>query len=504
MGHLKECTQRYGVETCRELKRRLIGGTVNGKPLPDFVIWPKLFARYEYGDGVKRCRTPLKGETYNCHARSSSFGSRNFLAKHKIKASDLYEHWLAEPDQIERMIAYTNRCPVIGGRRIGLFMLDVDCHHGQSMVDARATAERIENTLGNPIYWEPSTSGSGSHGYTILSWYPTVSYAKIREDLKSLAKGLGALTSGMRATCDEVCGSPMLLRNREIEKFGTWAKVPRPQTCDEAELLLSVMNTETACSALLRRLETLETQEGCNSIGVQPALLPHQTEPKPVKTKPIAITNMADDPNTFKRTHAFIQKYRPANPEATKGQAFIAYCQAGLAIGKSDEKNFNERWEFSEKTWDPAKAQRQGIESFLPEATGLILGALETNGLASDLQADLTRRRAVYRRQKKMLSTLASLRRLDQDRLAKLYACMRWELGDKAKTWGKAQAQSLMLQVFGLKVSNGEFKAAMRWFRRNRLARLVMSQIWTKDKSGRCRVYEMLPQPLDGSSKEIV
>ena len=204
------------------------------------------------------------------------------------------------------------------------------------------------------------------------------------------------------------------------------------------------------------------------------------------------------------RDPQFIKSFRAINPTATEVEAYAEYVRTGLAIGNTDQENFAGRWECLAKTFDPAKSHRQGIESFLPEAAGLILGAMESNGLASDLQADLTRRRAVYRRQKKMLSTIASLRRLDQDRLAKLYACMRWELGDKAKTWGKAQAQSLMLQVFGLKVSNGEFKAAMRWFRRNRLARLVMSQIWTKDKSGRCRVYEMLPQPLDGSSKEIV
>ena len=233
--------------------------------------------------------------------------------------------------------------------------------------------------------------------------------------------------------------------------------------------------------------------KGPTVLGYKESTRPH----KPLSQfKTITLDELKDIADTFQRTLQFIKSFRATNPNANESEAYAEYVRAELEIGKSDRENFAGRWKCISKTFDPTKSKGKGIEGYLPEATGLILGAINNNGLVADLRADLNRRRAVYRRQGRKQSTIASLRRLDQDRLAKLYACMMWELKDQPKTWGKAQAQTLMLQVFGLKVSNKEFRASMRWLRRNRLVRLSLYQIPSKNKTGHCRVYEVRASQL--------
>ena len=137
------------------------------------------------------------------------------------------------------------------------------------------------------------------------------------------------------------------------------------------------------------------------------------------------------------------------------------------------------------RSFDPEMLSKGAI-GYLPEAAEAVHSALQSNGMIADLQTDLSCRRKVYANRGCKPSTIASLQLLTEERLSKLLACIVYELGQRSATWGKAQTQALMLKAFDLRVSDKEFKAAMRWLRRNRLVKLV-----DHHSTGRCRTYEI-------------
>lgn len=266
MGHLKDCNDRYGTDLCRKLKLRLIGGQHQGRRFSRNLIYTPVFGRYAWDEaqGRKVCKptTPTIA-TYNLHTAEDSNFSRRLRRQWRIQATDLFDHWLADTGQWERMIAYVNRCPRIGSKRLALVMLDIDCHRGQSIEEANQTALAIDGALTDAlIYWEPSTSGGGLHGYCMISWSASATNAQIREDMEAMGTLLGALTAEMAAGCKEVRGAPMLFMGREIIKCGTWAKIPWPQTRGDAESLVDALEHEVDAADLLQVLTDLTGLRG--------------------------------------------------------------------------------------------------------------------------------------------------------------------------------------------------------------------------------------------------
>jgi hypothetical protein len=489
MGHLKECNERYGVDLCRLLKLRLMGGSQNGVRYNGNLLFTSFFGRYDWDatQNRKTCK-PSCGThgAYNAHAGSDSSFSRSQRRSWRLQATDLYEHWLAEAGEWERMIAYVNRCPRIGSKRMALVNLDVDCHEGQTRTDANQTAQAVNGLLpSSRIYWEPSTSGSGLHGYCMLSWSAGASNRRIREDLQEVGRLLGLLTSGMKAECSEARGAPVLFEGGEIVAGGTWAKVPRPQTRDQAESLIGTLEHEVSAADVLQHLRQLiEIGKGdCKAVkGKNPNTLAHT--PGPVH-----------DADTYVRSSQFCASflrsyYRAHDCLPSLPEVWQAYQSEGMDIGNSDKRCIADAYALLSRSFDPDKA-KDGAERYLEQAERLIADAIRSNGLVADLQADLIRRRRVYRNRGCKSSTIGKLRALTQNGLSAMLACMMYELGGSRKTWGKAQAQALMLKAFNINIDNKEFRACMRWLRRNRLVRLVAYQ-----REGKCRTYQITSQDV--------
>lgn len=387
------------------------------------------------------------------------------------------------------MAAYYSRCPWIGRVRLGLVCLDIDCHSGQDQSEAKQTALVIESALPMVrLYWEPSTSRSGLHGYCLLSWSGCASNETIREDYIRLGRLLGDLTSGLPVGCSEARGAPAVFLGREIMKGGTWAKIPRPQTREEAESLLGALSSEVSAAETIEALEAVSRVEPVRTAK---------------KKNGVCGLGKASISNTFVQTPEQIQSgdtllranqfcstflrrfYRKHGRLPDLTEVVEAYLSAGLAIGNSDDRCLRDAYEHFTQSFDPTTV-KDGAESFLADASAVVAHAIENNGLVAALGADLTRRKIVYRNKGCKASTVAQLQILTETKLSALLACMRYELGQGQGTWGKAQAQALMAKVFDMKLGDKEFKSGMRWLRRNRLIRLVLYH-----EIGKCRTYQV-------------
>ena len=489
MGHLKDCNERYGTDLCRKLQLRLIGGQHKGRRFSRNLIYTPVFGRYGWDEIQHRkvCKpTAPTIAMYNLHAGDDSNFSRSLRRQWRIQATDLFDHWLAETGQWERMIAYINRCPTIGSKRIALVMLDIDCHEGQSLAEANQTALAIDAALTDMrIYWEPSTSGGGLHGYCMISWSARENNAQIRTDMDQMGNLLGTLTAGRAARCREVRGAPMLFEGREIVACGTWAKVPRPQTREDAESLVAALEQEVAAADALQVLTELT---GLRGKSEDAALMAGSGSYSNTVSRTESVLGAEGD--TYRRASRFcafhLRSFYRAHgrlPELT--EVSDAYTEAGLRIGNSDDRCLRCAYRLLCRSFNPDLIGR-GAVGYLPEAAEAVRSALRSNGIIADLQTDLSRRRKVYANRGCKPSTIASLQLLVEERLAKLLACMMYDLGGRKGTWGKAQAKVLMLKVFDLRMSDKEFKAAMRWLRRNRLVELV-----ARHAIGKCREYRV-------------
>lgn len=492
MGHLKECNERYGADLCRKLKLRLIGGQHEGERFSKNLLFTGFFGRYGFDplQSRKICR-PSCGifDRYNLHAGSSENHSRRERRKWRLGATELYEHWLAGSGEYERMAAYYSRCPWIGRVRLGLVCLDIDCHSGQDQSEALQTARVIESAIPMVrIYWEPSTSGSGLHGYLLLSWSEHASNELIREDFNRLGRLLGELTSGLAVGCTEARGAPAVFSGREIMKGGTWAKIPRPQTREEAEALLGALSSEVSAAEAIEALEAVSRVEPVRTAKKKNGVCGLGTTLHPNTFA--ARAEQVQSGDTLLRANQFCSTYLRSFyrkhgrlPDLTV--VAEAYLSAGLAIGNSDDRCLSDAYEHFTQSFDLSKS-KVGAERFLADASAAVAHAIENNGLVAALGADLIRRRRIYRAMGCKPSTIAKLQILTETKLSALLACIRYELGQGQGTWGKAQSQALMAKVFGLSIDNKEFKAGMRWLRRNRMVRLV-----SYHKLGKCRTYQV-------------
>lgn len=498
MGHLKDCNERYGRDIVRPLKLRLVGGQSDGEKFPNNLIWTNLFARYGWDSGARRkvCKPLVAYDKYNTHVDGEDRRSRKIINGCRMRTTDLYEHWLAEPDQIERMIAYVNRCPVIGSQRLALLMLDVDCHHGQDQEDAQKTVELLSNLLDVPIYWEVSTSGSGRHGYGLFGWPASTSYESIISGIDLLQSRISRLTSSLPAPCNEVRGAPLLLDGRFILGGSSWAKVPRPQTKDDAEALLNCLNrsesmadalklTEAACLSKPSTVGSMLNGMGSTDLA-QSKREGRETVTNTASSNALKVLH--DTHDTFHRCITFIYRYRPLNPTWTESQAWTSYTSYGLDLGSSDERCFKAAWKRSDKTWDPNLSGKPGLEKEAKANEAIIERVIVSGSILACLTSDHARRKRIRRYR---------VPRLTVEMLARVFTLVSNSLREQSGggTIGKKQICTGMKTVYGAAMNPQMFKAAMRWLRRNKLIEKVGSEItpWRARGAGRARLYRFGP-----------
>jgi hypothetical protein len=526
MGYSKEptavalCNARYGREITTKLKLRLIGGTQNKVRQQKFVVWRHIFARFGHDVHGRKVVTPTATKSaFNKHWRSNQDGSRNWRASVAIKAKDLYEHLLAGADEIERMVAYTNACSIVGDHRVGLFMLDIDCHHGQPTSEAWATADVLDYVINAPIYWEPSTSGTGLHGFVTLLWHPTLDRSRIRSDIRELEGIIGEITADMPARCAEVRGAPMLFSadGKMLLKMASWAKLPRPQSRDEAIRLIHTLENGISCFDAINSAHSALSSSR-KKTAAQPNSLPSDRSSPVVLVegqssncaRPLLIQPKRDkgDDHTkifyrgqssFDRAADFVpwiirKQFRAEGRLPSLKKVLDAYVQEGLDTGNSDERCVTEVYDKMVSTFNPDFVCCRSITAWLPHATEVIEAVLHNQADNADLAEEHMRRKADAKATGQSPSSIKSLRRLRPERLAKLLACMLWVLADietRSGGFGQKLAVGLMREAFSLSVHQREFDAAMAWFVRVGLCELVSEAIATKNGTGRCRTYRL-------------
>jgi hypothetical protein len=435
-------------------------------------------------------------DRYNTHVDGEDRHSRKIINGCKLRATDLYEHWLAEPDQVERMIAYVNRCPIIGGQRLALLMFDVDCHHGQDQQAAQTTVEMLSNLFDLPIYWEISTSGSGRHGYGLFGWSASTSYWQIISDIDLLQSKISSLTASLPAPCNEVRGAPLLLEGRFILGGSSWAKVPRPQTKDDAEALLNCLNRSEAMADALKLAE-VACSSNPSTVG---AMLNGMGSTAPAKSKREGgktvdstasrdtLKTLFDTHDTFHRCVTFIHRYRPLNPTWTESEAWTIYTSHGLDIGNSDDRCFKAAWKRSEKTWDPNFYGKPGLEKQAKANEAFIERVIVSGGTLACLTSDHARRERIRKYRVPHLTI---------EMLAQVFTLVTNSLREQSGggTIGKKQICTGLDEIYGGSMNGQMFKTAMRWLRRNKLIEKVGSEIppWRARGAGRARLYRFGP-----------
>tara|TARA_R110002072_G_C7967264_1_gene534391 strand:- start:2574 stop:4352 length:1779 start_codon:yes stop_codon:yes gene_type:complete len=526
MHNLKACHETYGKKNFDEFKRRLIGGTYKGKPLNFALVWTGFFARYGYEDGRKTCKPTVTKSYYNDALDWNGFDIIEERTKWKMKRRDIIEHLVCDNQEIERMVAYVNRCPIIGDFRIGLFCFDIDNHKKLSQANVQKCKRLIERVFkGAKIYWEASTTGSGLHGYILISWDPYMDNSRIRCDIRELQRLVGQITADLRTNCNEIRGIPHLLHNRRISGsgYGQWAKFPRPRTSSDMESFLSATSQHSSCSDLLDQAYAflgLEMYSSYLSPCITSFLQDEIKEQTASKSRPFtdsaAIPSTSTNPyphpttsllsgntnvlgckpslDTKERTLEFASKYFRSYFQSngtlpSYGSLHAAYMKAGLMIGNSDDRCLRNDYKYLSKTFDKNKSKRS-VLSYFSDAEMAIDSCLKNNGIVADLAHDRVWRRMVYKRKGFADSTISRLYEIKRIELVQVYACMLYDLDDKKNcrgTFGKKQCKTLLKIVFGTKIDNKKYKAIIGWLRRNRLVKIVK-----KHRRRVCTVYQLV------------
>lgn len=511
MGNRKECNQIYGSKLFQEYKNRLIGGQHRGQKITNSLVWNGFFARYSYQDGRKVCKPVVLKDFYNQTFDSSHCINLNQRTGWKMKSRDIMEHLLADDSEIERMIAYVNRCPCIGGLRIGLFCLDIDNHNCLSKKFIKRCRKLIESVFqGSQIYWEPSTTGHGLHGYILISWPQYTSNQAIRDDIKELQDLVGQITCHIPTNCNEIRGMPHRIQKRRIvdSEYGEWAKMPRPRTSSHMSQFLSTLNHHSSCSGVLSQAKKHQSANPQPAAAV--ASQNRQKSPKNgaaacCPSTPLTITGNVlgciMHPDTKKRVLDYSSRYIRAYYRLNQSLPDLveledSYEAAGMAIGNSDDYCLKKTYAHLIKTFDEDKSGL-AVESFIEGAKKTVNSCIRDNGLIADLSHDRDRRRRVYKNKGRKSSTISRLVKLKEREIAQVLACMQYQLEGRPNregTFGKDQCKTLMSKIFGTKNNEDgkKFKAIMRWLRRNGLIKLIKYQVISFDKTGECRTYRLV------------
>ncbi len=532
MSNQKLCNQRYGQKNYQEYRLRLIGGTKNKELRTDSMVWAGYFARYQSVlGGGKLCKPTCTRRAYNNSQFDESKRASAIRNSWKMKARDIHDHLLAEPEEIDRMIAYTTRCPTIGNHRVGLFHFDIDNHTNLPISFVHDCRDLIAAIFPDAqIYWEASTTGAGLHGYLLLSWPRLVDNQRIRQDIEQLQQLIGSITSHIPTQCNELRGSPPLSHKRQIisSGCGLWGKLPRPQTQAQMESFLSATNSSSPCSGLISQaqnyLSSASDQEqrrvvaGSHSSHAQntaPTVsLSHtSSSPETMPTNTVGVyanvlgctnpeqASIGVEGDTFKRATQFVSHhlrtyYTAHQTLPSLAQTAKAYEDAGLKIGNTDDHSMEDAHKYQTLTFDPSKA-KSSAEDYIPQATQIVQKKLEENGLRADISHDLKMRKRRYTAKGRATRTIEGLYEIKEEELIQTYACMLYELEkfpDREGTWGKRQCHELV-QFFGTSMEDSKkYMAIMRWIRRNKLAKLTKHQIPSTNQTGKCRRYRLYSQ----------
>ncbi len=369
-------------------------------------------------------------------------------------------------------------------------MLDIDLHDSdpdQMESDAMALAHRLVSSCGLSAYLEPSTNGRGCHCYCWFQFPRYSSNERIRDSLNQLSRLWKDQTSswGFRSEFDAIKASPPVFeKNGVLVSPGVLGKLPLPRTKADADALLSLRRNDI--EPLLENDREGGGGEGHNSM----LLLPHKQQGQSVPAE------ASED--TFERARRFICMERPRHPLWSKEQLWNEYVKKRLDFGNSDQRCFDQAWKFSERTWNPQKAKSRSLHAQAQDAKSVIMDMIRSNGRRACLDADQQMR---DRRRRSRLEKTPP-KRLSMLTLCRMYALisnsLRWNRG--TGTIGYKQIDQGLRIIFNESLDGARYKAAMRWFRRNGLLKVVSRPIYPINGQGRCRVYRLGPRHPDAAS----
>jgi hypothetical protein len=129
------------------------------------------------------------------------------------------------------------------GGRPYLFVIDLDNHDGNGS-DLFEAAFRINESLGFGLYWEPSTSGSGLHGWAVVVW--NGSATEYRSWTASVKYRLASfLEENQFGATADICGMPPegggygLMRS--YDSGGLLIKAPKLRTPEQFETFFTTL-----------------------------------------------------------------------------------------------------------------------------------------------------------------------------------------------------------------------------------------------------------------------
>ena len=333
-------------------------------------------------------------------------------------------------------------------------------------------AQRLVSEFNLSAYIESSTNGEGAHLFCWYGFPPHTSNKTIRTSLNRLSSELRSSTSswGFVSVFDAIKGTPPLFdSDKSVLSTGVLGKFPLPKTQEDAKELTSLRRNPFP----LHLLENDKKGGGGkrhNCIGSTHC----KSSEKNGQT--------GDGKDTYERVKDFVLSSRPKNPSWSETEAWEAYQRAGLQIGNSDKRCFEQMWEFSNRTWDPAKAGKRSIHAQSLDAVEVIENMINSNGKISSIKVD---------HQKRSRKKSYRVPSLNVPMLAQSYALMSnsLRLNNGQGTIGKDQIIKGLDDIFGTSMNGSMFMAATRWLRRNQLMRIVAYEIKPINGTGRARIY---------------
>jgi hypothetical protein len=172
------------------------------------------------------------------------------LRRLERSARMLWSHLSAHPNRRTLFLWYVNKPLRDKEGYVQLVNIDIDNHSGAPHEEVQVLQGRIGERI-DYVYWEPSTSGTGLHGYCLIR-SPSASSALAFWD--PAEKACSKLAVGLSVSVELRGRPPRLDGSGELLSMGTLAKFPRPQSEPELLNCLSALDYIEQDSACLARL----------------------------------------------------------------------------------------------------------------------------------------------------------------------------------------------------------------------------------------------------------
>ena len=217
------------------------------------------------------------------------------------------------------------------------------------------------------------------------------------------------------------------------------------------------------------------------------------------------IEEMRGEANTLARVNAFHrihmrEFYRQNGRVPTEDECWEAYKGNGLDIGNSDERLFGEGYSYWVASFDSSKAlpksTKPSIIGYQKLAEKIINERLEKNGKLADYSHDRAMRRRKMAYRGCASSSVYKCYELDTDKLSRILSVILYltlPARERTTSIGKGNINTNLTKAYKVPKLNGsQYKALMRWLRRNKIIKLTGYEC-----KGKTREYQLLVDPAD-------